>query len=170
MNLCEHVFFRWSYGTCTRLLQQWPTFTRLGSYTGRTFVLWMYPADYFCQWNNIFFSLFVNGRDIKTLNIFLTKTDLIKLGDYGLAKKLGSEFSMAESVSCGSLPDISKLEATIKEISTVVNHPFTLFTLGVAGVWFLDLCLFYIDYLNIDSKDKLVLLLCSWGIAEFRLS
>lgn len=108
-----------------------------------------------------FFSLFVNGRDIKTLNIFLTKTDLIKLGDYGLAKKLGSEFSMAESVSCGPLPDISKLEATIKEISTVVNHPFTLFTLGVAGVWFLDLCLFYIDYLNIDSKDKLVLLLCS---------
>ncbi|XP_053553129.1 serine/threonine-protein kinase Nek9 [Bombina bombina] len=36
-------------------------------------------------------------RDIKTLNIFLTKANLIKLGDYGLSRQLSSPYSMAET-------------------------------------------------------------------------
>ncbi|XP_078464797.1 serine/threonine-protein kinase Nek9 isoform X1 [Lampetra planeri] len=36
-------------------------------------------------------------RDIKTLNIFLTKSDLIKIGDFGISKILDSRSQMAES-------------------------------------------------------------------------
>ncbi|XP_045186998.2 serine/threonine-protein kinase Nek9-like isoform X2 [Mercenaria mercenaria] len=38
-------------------------------------------------------------RDVKCLNIFMTKTDLLKLGDFGISKVLESTSEMAETVA-----------------------------------------------------------------------
>ena len=50
--------------------------------------------EYINEWHTLRYTF----RDVKSLNIFMTKADLLKLGDFGISKVLESHSQMAETV------------------------------------------------------------------------